>query len=156
MKCNKDFIVAYNELFKYLRERGGHQAVTDFWALLGDAILGRFRYLAKTKGIAGLLEYWSDTLSSEGAICSMHVDFEKDSSSMYIRMYECPSLKKMREEGIEPYEHYCDHCKILYGKALEESGFSFGINKKRQGCEIWIKKDLSCSEQADTPTPAST
>jgi hypothetical protein len=142
MKCDKDFIIAYNALFNYLRAKGGHQEVIDFWCLLGDAILGRFRELAKTKGVAGLLEYWSDTLSAEGAVCDISACFEEKQHTLKIRMHECPSLCKLKEEGIQPYEHYCDHCRILYGKALESVGYEFNLEKHEHGCEIWIRMAL--------------
>ena len=34
------FIPAYSELFKYLEDRGGPEAVRDFWCYLSDNFLG--------------------------------------------------------------------------------------------------------------------
>lgn len=142
MKCDKTFITAYNDLFKCLHKHGGEQEVVDFWEILGDAILQRLKYLAKTEGLVGMLKYWSETLSYEGA----HFQIEltsggMDSDALYIRMYKCPSLAHL---GDDAYVKYCDHCDILYVNALAECGYSFKKTKyEKQGCQIWITKILS-------------
>ena len=62
-----EFIPAYSELFKYLQQKAGKQAVVAFWEHLSDAFLDNLRELATKKGLNGCFEYWSHTLAEEAA-----------------------------------------------------------------------------------------
>ena len=136
MKCNKSFILAYNKLFKYLRD---YPDLTEFWDLLSQAILGRLRFLIETKGIAGMVEYWSDTLLAEGADCTIAVSLGKE-KGLVITMSECPSLAKIKEAGDTPCFGYCTHCEILYSTLLKEYGYSYEQIGYNKGCVIHIKE----------------
>ena len=139
MKCNKPFIHAYDRLFRFLAEKGYDQ-LSDFWSLLSDAILGRLRFLVKTKGMAGMVEYWSDTLSSEGAKFTITYS-NSEEPLLTLRIWECPSLAELdlTEEG--PSDIYCDHCFAIYPQALKELGYLFTCLKVSEiGCLIRISK----------------
>ena len=60
------FIPAYSELFKFLENRGGKQAVDDFWNYLSDRFLGNLRDLVLEHGIRGCWLYWSHTPERRG------------------------------------------------------------------------------------------
>lgn len=136
MKCEKSFILAYNKLFKYLNE---YDDLQEFWPLLSDAILGRLRFLIETKGIAGMVEYWSDTLLAEGADAKITVDLGHP-QSLKIHMRSCPSLKKIIGAGESPCYGYCSHCSHLYAPLLKEFGFSYVDTCIKGGCLIVIKE----------------
>jgi hypothetical protein len=136
MKCTREFILAYNKLFEYLMK---NDAIDEFWPLLSDAILGRLRFLVKTKGIAGMIEYWSDTLLAEGADCTLIANFNS-TKSFEIIMRDCPSIRKITEAGATPCHGYCGHCDKIYGIALKELGYSFESIGMEHGCVIRIKE----------------
>ena len=69
-----EFIPAYSELFKFLHQQGGRDAVVKFWESLSDAFLDNLRDLAASKGLAGCFEYWSHTLTEEAADFRMTLD----------------------------------------------------------------------------------
>ncbi len=117
-----EFIPVYSELFKFLHKRGGRQAVLRFWESLSDAFLTNLRDLAEEKGLAGLFEYWSHTLTEEAADFRMTLDEEE--GVFRIEMRKCPSKAMLLEtDHIEPYEDYCGHCDVLYRRVLEPLGF---------------------------------
>ncbi|MCD6359998.1 MAG: hypothetical protein J7M38_03975 [Armatimonadetes bacterium] len=117
-----DFIPAYSELFKYLEERGGREAVVDFWEYLSDNFLGNLRELVEEHGLRGCWMYWSHTLNEEAADFTMVIDDEAEVFS--IEMHHCPSKGRLLElEHIEPYHDYCGHCDVLYRRVLEPLGF---------------------------------
>ncbi len=129
-----DFIPAYSELFKYLEEKGGREAVLDFWNYLSDNFLGNLRQLVKEHGIRGCWLYWSHTLNEEAADFTMELDEEV--GEFRIIMHQCPSKGRLLQyTHIEPYHDYCGHCDVLYRRVLEPLGFE---------CHI----DLSESDQA--------
>ena len=56
-----EFIPAYSELFKFLEERGGREAVIKFWEHLSDVYLTNLRDLAASRGLRGCWDYWAHT-----------------------------------------------------------------------------------------------
>ena len=123
-----EFIPAYSELFKYLEQRGGKQAVVGFWEYISDEFLGNFRSLIEEHGLRGCWLYWSHTLNEEAADFTMELDEELDGEAglFTIDMQRCPSKGGLLENQlIEPYHDYCGHCTVLYGRVLESRGFEY-------------------------------
>jgi hypothetical protein len=119
-----DFIPAYSELFKYLEEKGGKEAVVGFWNDLSDRYLGNLKELAEEHGLRGCWMYWSHSLNEEAADFTMTIDDE--AGEFEIVMHYCPSKGRLLEEKhIDPYSDYCGHCDVLYRRVLEPMGFEF-------------------------------
>src|SRR5512136_2826466 len=113
-----EFIPAYSELFNYLHQQGGKEAVVGFWESLSDAFLSNLRQLAMAKGLAGCFEYWSRSLTEEAADFRMTLD--EEAGVFRIHMRRCPSMARLLEDTqLEPYPSYCEHCDILYRRVLE-------------------------------------
>ena len=117
-----DFIPAYSELFKFLEEKGGKEAVVDFWNYLSDNFLGNLRDLVVENGIRGCWLYWSHTLNEEAADFTMELD--EEAGEFKITMHRCPSKGLLLEcNYVEPYDDYCGHCDVLYRRVLEPLGY---------------------------------
>lgn len=132
-----EFILAYNELFKFLHRHYGKRAVINFWEFISDNFLTNFDELVKEKGIAGMAEYWTHTLTEEGAEYRMEVgnDYFK------IYMKKCPSVGILNKRKVKKYPYYCEHCDILYRRIIEKYGFVYSIryiNKNKGICELKI------------------
>jgi len=117
-----EFIPLYSELFKYIDEKDGHDAVIKYWEHISDTyvanLLGK---LVEEKGMDGCWEYWSKALNEEATDFIMMYDDEKQVLTTEMRY--CPSkgmLLKLKH--MEPYYDYCGHCKVLYSKVLEKYG----------------------------------
>ena len=125
-----EFIPAYSELFKYLEQRGGRQAVEGFWCYLSDNFLGNLKDLVQRHGIRGCWLYWSHTLEEEAADFTMELD--EEAGSFRITMHHCPSMGRLLElEHVEPYHDYCRHCDVLYRRVLEPLGYRYAIDLSR-------------------------
>jgi predicted ArsR family transcriptional regulator len=140
-----EFIPAYSELFKFLEAQGGKEAVAKFWESLSDDFLTNLHDLAATKGLAGCFEYWSHTLTEEAADFRMTLD-EKN-GTFEIDMRDCPSRGALTAaKHIEPYEHYCEHCDVLYRRVLEPFGIKYNIDLstcKEGTCKLTLEKKPS-------------
>lgn len=137
MIVDKDFIKSYNKLFKFLRAID-EQTVIDFWQKLADTILGELKESVKQKGLAGCFEYWSRTLSQEGADCLITLDTKEQ--VFKITMRQCPSLAVLDK----PNKEYCQHCDVLYRSILEPLGYKYEIDYNGRGqCEIRITTNAS-------------
>ena len=136
-----DFIPAYSELFKYIEQKGGKQAVVDYWKYLSDKFLDNLRELVKEKGLRGCWEYWSHTLNEEAADFTMELDEEK--GFFRIDMRYCPSKGRLNTiEHVEPYRDYCEHCVCLYPPVLEKFGFECEMDMSqcdKAKCSIVIR-----------------
>ena len=137
-----EFVPAYSELFIYLDQTRGKEAVVKYWEELSDTYLSDFRNLVVQKGIAGCFEYWSHTLTEEAADFRMELDEER--GVFELEMRKCPSMGKLIEtDHIDPYEHYCQHCDVLYRRVLEPLGYEYNIDTshcKEAKCTITVKK----------------
>lgn len=122
-----EFILAYSELFKFIHQHYGREAVQRFWEGISDEFLNNLRDLVAEKGLEGMQEYWSHTLGEEGGEWEMKLHGD----TFEIFMNKCPSagkLKKARDAGwLEPYAHYCEHCDTLYRRVIEPFGFDYTV-----------------------------
>lgn len=113
-----EFIPAYSELFKFLAQEGGEEAVNDFWHYLSDNFLGNLRDLVAEHGIRGCWLYWNHTLNEEAADFTMELD--EDAGEFRIIMHHCPSKGLLLADShYTPYPDYCRHCDVLYRRVLE-------------------------------------
>ena len=137
-----EFIHAYNELFRFLEEKGGRQAVIDFWEYLSDAFLTNLKDHVAESGLEGCWIYWSKTLQEEAAAFTMEMDEEAGIFS--IDMHHCPSKGRLiSEEGIAPWPAYCEHCDLLYRRVLEPLGYQVDLDLSHAdwaSCRLTVKK----------------
>ena len=149
-----EFIPSYSELFKYIDDHYGYSAVQSFWTYLfkpdGKGIpLINF---IKKDGLKGAFDYWAGTLKEESADVTRIMNLKQG----WIKgtMHYCPSkgrLLQLQEElGIEPYEHYCEHCKIIYSRVLEK----YGAVYERDHSLVHEAKCSSVLYEAGNPPPA--
>lgn len=115
-----EFIWVYGELFRFIEERGGEEAVIGFWKGIADHFLGNLREYIASEGLKGMHRYWSHTLGEEGGrhVMTLYDDM------FVIDMHDCPSARLIHESGrVTPYAKYCDHCKWLYPPLIEAFGY---------------------------------
>ncbi|HYF51052.1 MAG TPA: hypothetical protein VEJ63_16685 [Planctomycetota bacterium] len=137
----RDFIPAYSELFKFLENRGGPQAVNDFWCFLSDRFLGNLNDYVASNGIKGCWMYWSHTLNEEA--CDFTMELNEEEGWFRIFLHECPSMKRLiTTDHIEPYHDYCKHCDVLYDRVLKNYGFETTLNMsqcKSARCALMVR-----------------
>jgi hypothetical protein len=133
-------ILAYSELFSFLHECYGKEAVVKFWEGLSDNFLCNLRKLVKEKGIEGMRKYWGRTLKEESA----KYKIEYGTDFFRIEMYRCPSVGLLRRhKGLKRYNEYCKHCDTLYRRIIEDYGFSYRIkyiDEEKGICLIEVRK----------------
>jgi hypothetical protein len=137
-----EFIPAYNELFRFFEEKGGRQAVLDFWAYLSDAFLTNLKDHVLEKGLEGCWDYWSRTLDEEAADFTMELD--TGAGTFSIDMHHCPSKGRLLEDDrVDPRPGYCAHCDLLYRRVLEPMGYEYDLDRSETDharCRLTVKK----------------
>ena len=118
-----EFIPAYRELFKFIDQKDGRQAVYDDWTAIFDPANSPLNACLDRSGIKGCYEYWSHTLNEEAADFTMTLD--EDEGYFLSVMRKCPSKGKLLKlDYMEPFDEYCLHCD-QYRQAVEKHGLCY-------------------------------
>ena len=97
------FVRFYNEVFKFLDEKGGLRAYYDEISRHQELhCLDLFR----RKGLQGVYEYYKKIRKEEN--CDLTMQFLPDRTVSYMK--RCPSLSKVLDNDASPCLKYCDHC----------------------------------------------
>ncbi|RCX09344.1 hypothetical protein DFR58_13620 [Anaerobacterium chartisolvens] len=119
-----DFIVIYNESFKYIKDKYGAEALKDLWSTISKQWCTHLDGLVKEKGLEGMVEYWDGddgTLGREQAVYSIKLE-----NGLFTGiMHKCPSVGELVERNREicsGVPDYCDHCMALYAPIAEKYG----------------------------------
>ena len=135
-----EFILFYNELFKYLDEKFGKKEVEKLWDGIKKTYCKKIDDIIKEKGLKGMNEYWSKTLKEEGGRYNIILT----DNEFIIDMHYCPSMGKLLNTHVEPYKDYCGHCSALYDEIIERNGFevdSYIINREKAECRLHVRKN---------------
>lgn len=99
------FVRFYNEVFKFLLERGVDHLKKYYLKVSENQELHCLE-LFKAKGLQGMYEYWEHIRIEEN--CDMQHSVIDDCYSFSFR--GCPSLEKVINNDASPCAKYCDHC----------------------------------------------
>jgi len=143
----QDFIVIYNETFRYIAGTYGRARVDDLWAAISREWCWHLRRLVMEKGIAGVYEYWG---GSEGTLKREKADFSITFTNGHYTsvMNHCPSVGELIERHQAIFPDYCEHCAALYAPVLAEAGIGYRKEYERDAvtglptgrCKAWIEK----------------
>ena len=126
-----EFIPLYSEFFKYLEEKGGHDAVMKYWFHISDTSIGdktnpnSLAYKCdRLGGYHGAMAYWGHTLTEEA--CDLLEIGDNKNKFKYSHMRHCPSRGMLNAlEHVEPYYDYCSHCNVIYERVLKNYGIEY-------------------------------
>lgn len=131
MICPPQFILAYNQTFKFIDENLGSEAVRKYWLRIADIILADLKEAVEKDGLKGCVDYWTKTLTAEKAAFQiLH-----DKNVFVLEVLRCPSLALLDD----PYKNYCNHCDVMYRKIFEGLGYKYNIELSGGKCKITIK-----------------
>lgn len=104
-----EFIPAYSELFKFIDQKSGRQAVYDFWNWLFQPEKSPLNDLLAQYGMMGIWKNWYVVYTEEACDNTMiHNEREGWHASC---MHSCPSKGRFAKLGyMEPFDEYCKHC----------------------------------------------
>ena len=135
-----EFIPLYSELFRFLEQEGGWDAVMDYWYFISEGGIGNkhnsnslISFLERDKDdpMEGAWKYWEKALKEEA--CDLIRMYDKEKGFIYSHMRHCPSRGMLNDlTHIEPYHAYCEHCNVIYRPVLEK----YGLTTRRDN--TWI------------------
>lgn len=133
-----EFIPLYSEFFRFLDERGGHDAVMRYWIHVSDNSIGDrtnpnslISFIERADDpFTGAVNYWNHTLTEEA--CDQYAVIDHKNQLKYSHMRHCPSRGRLNAfEHIEPYYDYCKHCDVIYQRVLEPFGITHEMDMSR-------------------------
>ncbi len=131
-----DFCGHYDWTFRWIRQRGGQEALLDYWreAIMGDSQVHAATTIA-AKGLAGMAEYWGHTLAEEAPSGGYQAGVQGD--RFVIEMTDCPSRGFLLRNGIEFSGDYCNHCIGWIGPMMQSAGYGVRHAHNHQGQCVW-------------------
>ena len=104
-----EFIPAYSELFKFIDQNSGRQAVYDFWNWLFQPEKSPLNDLLAEYGMLGLWKNWYVVYTEEACDNTMIQNLREGWHASC--MHSCPSKGRFAKLGyMEPFDEYCKHC----------------------------------------------
>ena len=97
------FVRFYNEVFKFLDERG---ALEPYYKEISRHQEMHCLELFRREGLKGVMKYYEKIRFEEN--CGLEMEFLPD--RLISRMTACPSLAKVLDSDAAPCAKYCDHC----------------------------------------------
>ncbi len=120
---NDHFVRFYNEVFKFLDEKGD---LPRYYAAISRDQEAHCLKLFREKGLQGMYEYWSIIKIEEN--CDMELKLLKNPDRLVLFMRKCPSLGKVVDNDAGPCPKYCFHCPGWIVPLLEKCGFTDEYN----------------------------
>ena len=138
------FVKLYNEIFKFLANRGPGELDRYY-----ERVAGRQAFFTleafKRDGLKGMYDYWERIRIEEN--CDMA--HECSGSFYHCRMNKCPSLSKVLDNDAAPCGRYCDHCPGWVGRviAMADHFMVYDIvGRETPQCEFWVFRDKALAE----------
>jgi hypothetical protein len=147
-----DFCGHYEWTFAWLETEGGEELVRQCWReAVGEDAQRHASELIRTKGIAGMKEYWNHSLCSEAA------GFTTSTTETLFRLdiHDCPSKGFLLHNGLEQYPDYCDHCIGWIGHVMKQAGFVLDHEHNHCGQCWWEFRHSDDLSQAGAPGEVS-
>lgn len=127
-----EFIPAYSELFKFIDQKSGRQAVYDYWTWLFQPEKSPLNDLLTEYGMLGLWKNWYVVYTEEACDNTMIQNLREGWHASC--MHSCPSKGRFDKLGyMEPFDEYCKHCgcyDITFKKhGIESVGDARGVDR---------------------------
>ena len=99
------FVRFYNEVFKFLDEKGD---LPNYYRAISRDQEAHCLKLFREKGLQGVYEYYQRIRVEEN--CDMELRMLKNPDRLVLFMRKCPSLGKVLDNDADPCPKYCLHC----------------------------------------------
>jgi YhcH/YjgK/YiaL family protein len=125
MLPSDQFVLFYNEIFKFLEQQGS-DALRKYYDRIAkrqeDFCLKQFQEM----GLKGMYDYWERIRIEEN--CDSWRRFAADGSYLEGGQNVCPSLSKVLESETGPCRVYCDHCPGWVLPVMTKAGYYYVYN----------------------------
>ena len=139
------FIYFYNEIFKFLQQKG-QKELDRYYARVADRqayfTLDAFR----REGLKGMFKYWDRIRVEEN--CQMEQELTDD--YYRLRMTKCPSLTKALDSDAGPCDVYCNHCPGWVMRVISMAGYWNVydiVSRTEPVCDNWIFEDIGLAKK---------
>ena len=133
------FVLFYNEIFKFLAGRGKNELDRYYERIAdrqGNFTLDKYR----REGLKGVYDYYRRIEVEEN--CELEMYLQPD--YLRLRMTKCPSLSKALVSATGACPVYCDHCPGWCLRVLARAGFWEVydlVSRTEPVCDEWIYTD---------------
>ena len=133
------FVRFYNEVFKFLSEKGSEE-LKRYYTRVSENQEAHCLKLFRDRGLDGMYEYWERIRIEEN--CDMSHGVEDGGYSFRFR--SCPSLGKVLDSDAAPCPEYCSHCPGWILPIMTKAGMYAVydiIDRRVPQCEMFVYLD---------------
>jgi len=144
MMPSDQFVLFYNEIFKFL-EKKGDEELRKYYDRVSRRQEDFCISLFTDKGLRGMFEYWERIRVEENCDCRQNLT----DTYLEFRMNVCPSLSKVVKSDAGPCARYCDHCPGWVLPIFSKTGYFCVydlVGRTKPSCYMFITKDRSLAE----------
>ncbi len=137
------FVRFYNEVFKFLDEKGD---LEKYYLHISSHQEFHCLELFKKHGLQGVYDYYVKIRKEEN--CELDLDFKEHELTFFMR--KCPSLSKALDNDAGACSKYCDHCNGWLAPLLAKAGLYMIYDQMAPDvpqCRMWIFDDRTIAEQ---------
>lgn len=130
------FVRFYNEVFKFIIGKGPGE-IRRYYDRVSKNQEFHCLDLFRTKGLAGMYEYWEHIRVEENCDMANHLE----DGCYWFEFFSCPSLSKVMDNDAGACPQYCSHCPGWILPIMTKAGFYavynlFSLTEPR--CEMYV------------------
>lgn len=132
-----DFYFAYNATWEFLHDKGGKDALVQYWRDVGK---GYYSYLTERfteGGLPAVRDYWAEFFADEPGT---EIEITSTGDEVLLDITVCPAIRWLRNAGREIVPYYCDHCRHVSEAICEGTGISFELQGGMGACRQVFRK----------------
>lgn len=133
------FVRFYNETFKFM-ENHSEKALRDFWLTISEHMSAPIIEFFREKGFYGMKDYYDKIIFEE----NLKAECFADDDHFELKIYECASLRKAKDNDAGLMHRYCDHCHGWINPFMKKLGYYlvFDIESRTEAhCKFYVFKD---------------
>jgi hypothetical protein len=140
-----DFYLAINATFRFIYEKMGIVGLRRYWSELGRNYFAPVTQRWKSRGLAGVTEYWQAFFAAEPGA---QVEFTQTADSVALEVKVCPAIHHLRQHQRTILPCFCQHCYFVSEAMAEPAGLTVRVSGGNGSCrQTFFRRDAGVPEQ---------
>ena len=140
-----DFYLAINATFRFIYEKMGVAGLRRYWSELGRGYFAPVAVSWKSRGLAGVAEYWKAFFAAEPGA---QVGVTQAADSVTLEVKVCPAIHHLRQQQRAIIPCFCQHCYFVSEAMAEPAGLTVRVTGGNGSCrQTFFRRDAVVPEQ---------
>lgn len=141
-----DFYFAINATFRFILARFGLESLRRYWRDLGSNYFAPVSNRWKSKGLAGIEEYFEAFFKAEP---DAEVEILRSDAMVTVHVKVCPAIRHLRKHDREVVSCFCQHCYFVNEAIASPAGFTARVEGGNGSCKQTFQPSIAGIEPQD-------